>query len=124
LPRRAGVTRTRYLLFGPGGQFETYSDVLRSGALIVIEEAAQSLRNNPTLVVEVAGHTDDRGDSEYNRGLSEYRAETVRDFLVSLVVNADNLRWRGYGEMEPIADNTTPEGRQQNRRVVLNIIRR
>jgi outer membrane protein OmpA-like peptidoglycan-associated protein len=108
----------------PGVQFETNSDVLRSGALTVIEEAAQTLQKNPTLVVEVAGHTDDRGESEYNRGLSERRAETVRDFLVSLGVNADNLSWRGYGEMEPIADNTTPQGREQNRRVVLNIISR
>ncbi|MEL7187790.1 MAG: outer membrane beta-barrel protein, partial [Pseudomonadota bacterium] len=55
----------------PGVQFETNSDRLRSGAERVLDDAAQTLVRNPGLKVEVAGHTDDRGDAEYNRGLSE-----------------------------------------------------
>ena len=79
---------------------------------------------NPHLVVEVGGHTDDQGDAEYNRGLSERRAKTVRDYLISHGANANNLSWRGYGESQPISDNGTPEAREQNRRVVLKIIKR
>ncbi|MFW2404860.1 MAG: OmpA family protein [Gammaproteobacteria bacterium] len=106
----------------PGVQFETDSDVLKTGAALIIEEAAQTLNKHPDLVVEVAGHTDNQGDAAYNQGLSERRAQTVLDFLVSNGVSADRLSWRGYGEAQPIADNNTPEGREQNRRVVLRVL--
>ena len=72
----------------------------------------------------VAGYTDDRGNEDYNRGLSERRAKTVRDFNINGGVDAERLSWRGYGESEPIADNGTAEGRFLNRRVVLRITTR
>ncbi len=90
----------------PDIQFETNSDVMKPGAARVIEQASQILLKSPTLLVEVAGYTDDRGDAEYNRGLSERRAKTVRDYLMTLGVSADHLSARGYGEREPIADNS------------------
>jgi OOP family OmpA-OmpF porin len=107
-----------------GVKFETNSDVLLTNAAILIEDAARTLVKNPSLRVEVAGYTDDRGDAAYNQGLSERRAKTVRDYLVTIGVDEDRLTWRGYGENDPIADNATPEGREQNRRVVLRIIDR
>ncbi|MDH3621865.1 MAG: OmpA family protein, partial [Gammaproteobacteria bacterium] len=107
-----------------GVEFETNSDRLRPNAARIIEDAARTLDKNRTLVVEVAGHTDDRGDAAYNRGLSERRAKTVRDYLINTGIAEDRLTWRGYGEEQPIADNTTVEGREKNRRVVLRILRR
>jgi len=105
----------------PGVNFETNSDRLLPGTETVLHEAAATLRRNPDLVVEVAGHTDSAGSDTHNAGLSERRAITVRDYLVSLGVGTGNLTSRGYGEGQPIADNATAEGRARNRRVELRI---
>jgi len=108
----------------PDVKFETNSDVLRSGGERVINEAAETLMRNPDLAIEVAGHTDSQGDAGYNLGLSERRAKTVRDYLINRGVDQNRLTWRGYGEAEPIGDNTTAEGRDMNRRVVLRVLDR
>jgi outer membrane protein OmpA-like peptidoglycan-associated protein len=71
--------------------------------------------------VLIEGHTDSIGSDEYNLGLSKRRAQAVYDFLVSQDVKADRLSWEGYGESRPVADNSTDEGRQKNRRVDLVI---
>ena len=105
----------------PGVNFQTNSDQLLSGAESVLDNAAATLRMNHDLVVEVAGHTDDAGDAGYNEGLSERRANTVRDFLMNSGANPSNLTARGYGEAAPVADNATAEGRARNRRVELRI---
>jgi OOP family OmpA-OmpF porin len=76
------------------------------------------------VVVEVAGHTDSVGSEEYNQGLSERRANTVRDYLASKGINASRLTARGYGEGRPVASNDTSEGRQENRRVELVVLDR
>ncbi|MDP6436229.1 MAG: OmpA family protein [Gammaproteobacteria bacterium] len=84
--------------------------------------AAATLIDNPGLRVEVAGHTDSQGDSDYNIGLSQRRAETVRDYLVTAGVDQNRVTARGYGEDEPVASNATPQGRRQNRRVELRVL--
>jgi len=71
--------------------------------------------------VTVEGHTDSTGSYEYNQSLSERRALRVRDILEQNGVQMVRLSVRGYGETDPIADNATPEGRQLNRRVQLEI---
>lgn len=105
-----------------GVNFETNSDRLLPEANQVLNQAAAALRKYPDLVVEIAGHTDDQGDAAYNLGLSERRAETVRDYLIANGANPDSLSARGYGEREPSADNGTAAGRAENRRVELRII--
>ncbi|MEL6215675.1 MAG: OmpA family protein, partial [Pseudomonadota bacterium] len=106
----------------PGVNFETNSDRLVPGAEQVLNDAAATLRKNPDLVVEVAGHTDSDGAAEYNESLSARRAREVRNYLVNAGANEANLSVRGYGEAEPIADNSTREGKAANRRVELRII--
>jgi len=108
----------------PDVRFETNSDRLRLGSQRSLNEAAATLKRYPNLVVEVAGYTDDRGDADYNRGLSERRAATVRDYLMHRGVSGKQLSSQGYGEANPIADNATSVGRELNRRVVLRILRR
>ena len=108
----------------PGVNFETNSDRLLAGTTGVLDSAAATLERNPTITVEVAGHTDSDGAAEYNESLSQRRAETVRDYLISKGVAANRMTARGYGEREPIADNSTAAGKAQNRRVVLRIIDR
>ena len=108
----------------PGVNFETNSDRLVAGTEGVLRDAAATLQRNPTIRVEVAGHTDSDGAAEYNESLSQRRAETVRDFLISQGVAADRLTALGYGESAPIADNGTAAGKAQNRRVVLRVLER
>ena len=82
-----------------------------------LQQALAVLQANPTVRVEVSGHTDDRGRESTNTRLSQQRAEAVRDWLVEHGVDAARLTVRGYGPREPIAPNDTPEGRARNRRI-------
>ena len=72
----------------------------------------------------MAGHTDSQGSEDNNQGLSDRRAKTVYDFLIMYGVEESRLSFRGYGESQPIADNTTADGRATNRRVELRVVRR
>jgi outer membrane protein OmpA-like peptidoglycan-associated protein len=71
------------------------------------------------LRIEVEGHTDSVGSDAYNQRLSEQRAESVRDYLLSQGLKGDILTAKGFGETSPVASNDTASGRQQNRRVEL-----
>ena len=101
---------------------ETGSDILLMGAEHILQNAAATLNKYPELMIEVAGHTDDVGNGLANYSLSERRANTVRDYLIRYGVDETRIAAVGYGEAQPIADNSTPEGRAQNRRVELRII--
>lgn len=108
----------------PGVNFEPNSDRLAGSDRGVLIEAAETLKLNPTIRVEVAGHTDSDGTAEYNEGLSLRRAATVRDFLISQGVSPARITAQGYGETQPVADNSSAAGKAQNRRVVLRITAR
>ncbi len=93
---------------------------LRPEAYPKLNEAAESLKGWGDGKIEVAGHTDSRGSEAYNMNLSLRRAESVRDYLVTKGIPSDRMVIKGYGESQPVADNATPEGRFQNRRVELH----
>jgi len=86
-----------------------------------IAKAAEVLVKYPDTYITVEGHTDSTGSTEHNQKLSERRADAVRDQLLRDGVPASRVTVKGYGESAPIADNSTPEGRQSNRRVQLEI---
>jgi OOP family OmpA-OmpF porin len=102
-------------------EFRHDSDQLTDASRAALADEAASVRKYPDMKVQVAGHTDSSGAEEYNQALSERRAQSVSDYLVSEGVNPDNLTVKGYGESDPIADNSTAEGRASNRRVELRI---
>ena len=102
--------------------FETNSDKLRADAVQRLDQAVQTLRLNEDLEIEVAGYTDSSGAASYNQQLSQRRAEAVRSYLVANGIAAGRLSARGYGEADPVADNTTPAGRARNRRVMLRVL--
>ena len=82
------------------------------------------MKGNPQIeLVEVQGHTDTTGSAAINRTLSKGRAESVRKYLVGKGVAKGRLTAKGYGPDVPIADNATPEGREQNRRVEFKILK-
>jgi len=79
------------------------------------------LQENPTIRVEIAGHTDSLGTDAYNNRLSQQRAESVRSYLIQGGIDAARVIARGYGEAQPIADNGTDDGRARNRRVEMRV---
>jgi outer membrane protein OmpA-like peptidoglycan-associated protein len=106
-----------------GVQFDFDSAEIRPEAEVILDEAARVLRENRKVRVEIAGHTDSTGPEAYNQALSERRAASVKDYLVAQGVDADRLSAVGFGESQPVADNGTRDGRAQNRRVELNVLR-
>ncbi|HKL62821.1 MAG TPA: OmpA family protein, partial [Woeseiaceae bacterium] len=88
----------------------------------VLNSVAKVLDKYEQTVVEVAGHTDSTGTDEYNQRLSERRAASVARFLQSQGVMNQRIITVGMGESRPVADNSTAEGRQANRRVELTLV--
>jgi outer membrane protein OmpA-like peptidoglycan-associated protein len=84
---------------------------------------AEMLKNASWTNFKIYGNADSTGPAEYNQTLSENRANTVKDYLVSKGLPAEKITKIGNGEEKPIATNDTPEGRQKNRRVDFEIIK-
>jgi OOP family OmpA-OmpF porin len=104
-----------------GVTFATGSDQLALSSKGTLDLAITKLKENPTVGVEVAGHTDASGNADKNRQLSQRRADAVRKYLLDGGVPESQVTARGYGPDEPIATNDTPEGRAANRRVELRV---
>ena len=85
----------------------------------MLDEAVAALRDDPTLRIEIEGHTCNIGTAEYNLALGDRRANAVREYLVSRGVSADRLRTISYGEERPKYDNAREETRRLNRRAAL-----
>jgi OmpA-OmpF porin, OOP family len=104
--------------------FETGSATIQKQSLKLLDEVATVLERNPALgPVLIEGHTDDIGSDSLNLSLSQRRAQSVMDYLVSKGIDAQRLRAKGFGEMRPIAPNTNALGRAKNRRVEFRLIK-
>lgn len=101
--------------------FDVDSDRLRPESTRVLTDLVDALRRADTLSVTIEGHTDAQGNDEYNLKLSERRAAAVVAYLTRQGIAASRLRPVGKGESEPVASNDTPEGRKENRRVVISV---
>ena len=97
--------------------FATNKATIKPMSFGLLTEVAQAMKDNPTIKVDVEGHTDSQGNDAFNLKLSQKRAESVKKFLVSKGVPSDRMVPKGYGENVPLADNRTDTGRAQNRRV-------
>lgn len=96
---------------------------LHQRSVTELQKILRFLKENSAVKVEISGHTDNSGSVSYNNSLSERRAESVYNYLISHGVEANRLISRGYGSAKPIADNDSEEGRKQNRRIEFKIIR-
>ncbi len=114
-PRQGSITLE-------GVTFETNSANLTADSRGVLDAVATDLKKYPNLRIELQGHTDSSGSDAYNLKLSQQRAESVRSYLVQQGVETSQLTARGYGEAQPIGDNSTADGRLQNRRVVMLVL--
>ena len=102
--------------------FDTDSWELLEASRPELEQLLDFLQINNTVVVEVGGHTDSEGTSEYNQSLSQRRAASVREFLIKRGIQPGRIFSHGYGEEYPVADNITPAGRRLNRRTEITIL--
>ncbi len=118
------------------GEVEVLEDVyyefdkayLLDESFAALNKLVAMLNLNATVRIEIGGHTDSKGDDNYNQRLSEARAKSVVDYLVSQGIDASRLTSKGYGEKQPVAPNVNedgsdnPEGRQKNRRTVFKVL--
>ncbi|MCX6334115.1 MAG: OmpA family protein [Bacteroidia bacterium] len=102
--------------------FETGKAVLTSGSYTELDRLYNILVDNPLMKIEISGHTDNTGSATLNNTLSTSRAKAVVDYLVHKGVEVTRLAYKGYGPLQPIADNATPDGRKMNRRVEFKIL--
>jgi len=101
--------------------YATDSYELKSESKIELNKLVALLQTSSTIRIEIGGHTDNQGDSVYNQKLSENRAKSVVDYLVAHQIDPERVKWVGYGETQPVADNQTEEGRTLNRRTEVKI---
>jgi OmpA-OmpF porin, OOP family len=101
--------------------FVTGSAKLQTKSYKGLNEVAQIMKDNPGMSLAIDGHTDNVGTEEKNQILSDNRANSVKAYLVSKGIEESRITAQGHGEMEPIADNKTAAGRQQNRRSELKL---
>lgn len=102
--------------------FETSKSKLKPESYEELERVVQLLENNPSIKLEISGHTDNVGSYVANKRLSEARAKSVVDYLIGKGISRSRLKYKGYSFTKPIASNDNPEGRQKNRRVEFEIL--
>jgi outer membrane protein OmpA-like peptidoglycan-associated protein len=103
-------------------EFESARAIIKETSYASLADLATYLVENADFKLKIAGHTDSDGGDQANMILSKKRAEAVRDFLESRGVAKERCTVMWFGETQPIADNSTAEGRQKNRRVEMEII--
>lgn len=119
-PRGAPVN-ARGCWYIKGLNFDTDKAVIKSQYEPALNEAVVILRANPQITIEIKGYTDSQGSEKYNQGLSERRALAVETYFKNAGIAASRMISNGYGESNPLADNTTSSGRAANRRVVIDV---
>ncbi len=103
--------------------FETDSYELKKESRIELNKVVKLLQSNPDIRIEIGGHTDNTGSVEYNQILSENRARAVTNYLISASISSERIVSKGYGFNVPVASNDTQDGRAQNRRTEMKIIK-
>jgi outer membrane protein OmpA-like peptidoglycan-associated protein/YHS domain-containing protein len=101
--------------------FDFDKALLRPDSKPELARVVDVLKNNPGMKIEISGHTDNKGSAAYNQKLSEARAKSVIDFLISTGIDKSRLTYKGYGFTKPVASNETEEGRQLNRRIEFKV---
>jgi len=104
--------------------FDFDKTTLKSESFVELNKVVDFLTQNPSIEIEIAGHTDNKGADEYNLNLSQGRSQSVVDYIVSQGVDRNRLTAHGYGETKPIDSNDTESGRANNRRVEVTILKK
>jgi outer membrane protein OmpA-like peptidoglycan-associated protein len=102
--------------------FETAKFDLKSSSKTELDIVVNMLKQHPDLNILISGHTDNVGQESNNKLLSENRAKSVMNFLIEAGVESNRLQYKGFGSLQPLQPNTTPEGRAINRRTEIEIM--
>ncbi len=102
--------------------FDTDKSELKSTSFPELERLVDFMKANPKIVIEISGHTDNVGAAAYNQTLSDERAKSVLNYLISKGIHAKRLTSKGFGLSKPVASNDTEEGKAINRRVEMKIL--
>jgi outer membrane protein OmpA-like peptidoglycan-associated protein len=102
--------------------FDVGKASLRPESFKELDELFEYMRWKTADVIEIAGHTDNVGKDDDNLKLSQFRADAVRNYLLKKGIAKERVQAKGYGATKPVADNSTTEGRQQNRRTEVHIL--
>jgi outer membrane protein OmpA-like peptidoglycan-associated protein len=94
---------------------------LNTRSNVSLDKLVTIMNENPGLKVRVQGHTSNLGDDDKNMTLSQDRANAVKDYLVSKGISADRITAEGFGETQPVADNSTAAGRAKNNRIEIRM---
>ena len=97
--------------------FDVNKATIKPESMGVINEIVKMMKAHEDLKLRIEGHTDSDGEKSFNQDLSEKRAAAVKDVLVESGIASSRLKTKGYGESKPVNDNSTPEGKANNRRV-------
>lgn len=97
--------------------FDTGKSTIKSESQSIIDELVKLMKENPSLKISIEGHTDNVGNSNENKILSQNRAKSVMDAVISKGISKERMSYVGWGQERPVADNRTEEGRAKNRRV-------
>jgi OOP family OmpA-OmpF porin len=111
---------SNWVLFGVN--FDVDKATIRPEGFPILEHAYTVLKDNPSVNVEIQGHTDSDASDTYNQKLSQKRAEAVKAYLVKRGIEASRMTTVGFGESKPIADNNTAEGKAKNRRIEFKVL--
>jgi outer membrane protein OmpA-like peptidoglycan-associated protein len=130
IPQLSGlITSTLTIMYEPpktitldNVYFDFNKSTLKLTSFKSLDDLADFMKLKTTMIIEIAGHTDNIGDSTYNKTLSQTRAEAVRAYLIKKGIAAERLIAKGYGDEQPVADNDDEAGRQKNRRTEIRII--
>ena len=98
-------------------QFETGKATLKAESYAILDKVAEIVKKYPRYNLSIEGYTDNVGNKTSNLQLSEERAKSCYEYLRARGVPMEKMKYKGFGEANPIADNSTPEGREKNRRV-------
>lgn len=104
-----------------GIQFESGKDVIRPSSFGILDNVVKVMNENPAYLLTIEGHTDNVGKSDFNKTLSEKRANAVKKYLEGKGIAANRIESNGYGDAQPVEDNKTAAGRAKNRRVEFKI---
>jgi OOP family OmpA-OmpF porin len=121
-PAPAPVPTSEKVSFAAEALFDFDKSVVKSEGKAALDDLLMKLQGMNTEVMVTVGHTDSVGSNAYNQKLSQRRAEAVKAYIVSKGVDASRVYTEGKGETQPVADNSTAEGRAKNRRVTVEVV--
>jgi OmpA-OmpF porin, OOP family len=104
--------------------FDFDKTTLKSESFVELNKVVEFLKSNPSVEIEISGHTDSKGSDDYNQNLSQGRSQSVVDYVASQGIDAFRLTAHGYGESKPIETNETETGRANNRRVEFTVVKK